>query len=388
MKIAIITLNNPFEKIAGGIDSVVYNLSKALIGLGHEVWIVCLGNVKNEIVTKREGVNLWILPDNGKGLFTRSLIFAICGRRAIRELERRGIKVFNGQGGLSSPLAFFKPKNAKVFLTVHTLDGEEIANIKDCVRIRKFKEALVEAAKYPLLKIWRIFYLSRADYWIFVSKVAQKELKKHYWFLRKRCFLIPNGFHSTEINSKMIGKEYDFIYVGRIDKRKCVDLIIKASKILVNKNYDFSLAIVGRGPWKSDIEKLIYKYNLSKYIHLIGFLNQYEDVLMQILKSKFLILPSLYESDPLVIKEALSLSVPCIVSDIPALTAKIKKGYNGFLFKNLNYKHLADVMEKALFLDSKEYSKMSNNSKKSIENRNWIKVAKEYIKIFKGCVKK
>jgi len=195
MKIAIFTLNNPFEKLSGGIESVVYNLSKALVSLGHEVWIVCLGNVKNETMAKREGVNLWILPDNGKqGLFTRSLIFAIRGRRTIRELERRGIKVFNGQGGFSSPLAFFKPKNAEVFLTVHTLDDEEIANIRDYIRIRKFKEALIEVVKYLFLKIWRIFYLSRADYLIFVSRIVQEEFKKHYWFLRKRSVIISNGF--------------------------------------------------------------------------------------------------------------------------------------------------------------------------------------------------
>ena len=66
MKIAIITLSNPFERISGGIDSVVYNLSQALISLGHEVWIiVCLGNVRNEMIERRKGVNLWILPDRG-----------------------------------------------------------------------------------------------------------------------------------------------------------------------------------------------------------------------------------------------------------------------------------------------------------------------------------
>ena len=56
MKIAIFILNNPFEKIVGGIESVVYNLSKSFAKLGHEVWVVCLGNVKNETIEKKEGV--------------------------------------------------------------------------------------------------------------------------------------------------------------------------------------------------------------------------------------------------------------------------------------------------------------------------------------------
>jgi len=189
MKIAIITLSNPFERISGGIDSVVYNLSQALTSLGHEVWIVCLGNVKNEIIKKRKGVNLWILPDRGaKGLFRKSLIFAKYGKKIIHRLESKSVKVFNGQGGLSSPLAFYKPKRAKVVLTIHTIDEENIASIKDCIRMRKIKELFLEAIKYLVLKIWRIFYLSKADYLIFVSKVVLNEFKRYYWFSKKETF--------------------------------------------------------------------------------------------------------------------------------------------------------------------------------------------------------
>jgi len=381
MKIAIIVLNNPFEKISGGIESVVYNLSRALARLGHEVWVVCLGSTKNEVIEKREGVNLWILPDKGaRGSFMRSLVFISYGRKIVHKLEKEGIEIFNGQGGLSSPLAFYKPKRAKVILTIHTLDGENVANIKDCIRRKKFKDLLLEIIKYFILKLWRIFYLSRADYLIFVSKIAQEEFKEYYWFIKKPYSIVPNGFPKIDINFKPI-KKYDFIYVGRLDKVKCVDLIIKASKILKDKGYNFSIAIVGDGPWKNDIKRLIHKYNLGKHIHLVGYLNQ-KDIFTYIISSKFLILPSSYESDPLVVKEALSLGVPCIVSSIPALREKIKNKFNGFLFKNLDYESLADIMERALNLDEKEYEILSRNARESIINRSWDDVAIEYIKVF------
>jgi len=383
MKIAIITLNNPFEKISGGIESVVYNLSKALVNLGHEVWVVCLGNVNKETIEKREGVNVWILPDKGKkGVFSRSLVFIKSGREVIHELEKKGVEVFNGQGGLSAPLMFFKPKKAKIFLTVHTLDDENIANIKDCIRMRKFKELLGEIVKYPLLKIWRIFYLSRADYLIFVSKAVQEEFKRHYQFLKKKYFLVPNGFPNIITIPKLIAKEYSFIYVGRLDKRKCVDLIVKASKILKDRGYDFSVVIIGNGPWHDDIKKLLNDYKLSEHIRLIGFLPNYNDVLVYISKSRFLILPSSYESDPLVIKEALSRGIPCIVSDIPALTEKIKDMENGFVFKRFSHIDLARVMEKTLKLNEKEYQKLSKNAKSSLKGTSWRDIAKKYSKIF------
>jgi len=385
MKIAIITLNNPCERTSGGIESAVYNLSQGLSSLGHEVWIICLGKVKNDIIEKKKGINLWVLPDKGtKGLFIRSLVFATYGKKVIHKLENSGIEVFNGQAGHSSILAFYKPKRAKVILTVHSMDGKNIADIKDCIRMRKLGESFMEIIKYLIQRIWRIFYLSKSDYLIFVSRALQEEFKKYYWFLKKPSFLISNGFPKINHSLTTTMKRYDFIYVGRLDKGKCVDLIITASKILKDKGYKFSIAIVGDGPWKKDIEKLIHKYDLSKYIYLIGSLNQ-NDTMMYLLKSRFLILCSLYEADPLVIREALSLGVPCIVSGIPILKEKIKYGFNGFLFRNESYKNLSIVLEKALNLTTEKYHEMSENAKNS-KGPSWIDVAKVYIKVFKFLV--
>lgn len=384
MKIAIVTLTNPFEKIIGGIESVVYNLSQALADLGHEVWIVCLGSIKKQTIKKiKKNIILWILPDKGKkNLLMRGLIFITSGRKVLQRLEEKGIEILNGHGGYSPLLAFYKPKRAKIVLTIHTLDDENIANIKDCIRMRKFKEVFLEIIRYAILKLWRIFYLSRADRLIFVSRVVQDEFRKHYWFLRKGGIVIPNGF-PTNIRVEENTKRYDFIYVGRIDKRKCVDLIIEACKILRDRGYSFSMAIIGDGRYYSDIKKLVKKYDLDRYVTLFGFLYSYEEVLSYVVKSKFLIIPSLYESDSLVLKEALSLGVPCIVSDIPALTEKIENTKNGFIFKCLAHIDLAKVMEKALKLSEREYKKLSENAKSSLKKVSWRDAAEKYVRVWK-----
>ena len=68
------------------------------------------------------------------------------------------------------------------------MDEENIVSIKDCIRMRKIKELFLETIKYLVLKIWRIFYLSKADYLIFVSKVVLNEFKRYYWFSKKETF--------------------------------------------------------------------------------------------------------------------------------------------------------------------------------------------------------
>jgi len=383
MKIAIITLNNPFEKISGGIESAVYNLSRALASLGHEVWIVCLGSVEKHIIRREDNVNLWILPCSKRnGIFTKSLAFIKYGRKAIHELENRGVTIFNGQGGLSSPLVFYKPRKAKVIFTIHTLDGENIANIKDCARMKKNMELMLEIIKYLLLKLWRMLYLSRSDYLIFISKFVREEFLKYYWFLRgKKTFLVQNGFPKEYINLETCEKKYDFCYIGRLDKRKCVDLIVNASRILKG-GYQFSIIIIGDGPWRRDIEKIIEKNSLKQYISIAGYIT-YDKISTYILNSKFLILPSSYEIDPLIVKEALALGTPCIVSNIQPLIERIKDGHNGFLFTCYSYLSLSAAMEKALRLDMESYLRISRNAKLLLERITWDDVAKKYIEIFR-----
>lgn|GEM_PF-4907019 len=383
IKIGIITLDNPFDKVGGGIESVTYNLSKSLTELGQEVWIVCTGNTDEEVIDNKDGIHLWTLPaKRNSGSFSKSLILAI-NLRVIKELEERGVGIFLGQGGFCSPLVFFKPKKAKTFLTVHTLDQENLANIKDCLRVGHHGEFFEEIIKYYFLKLWRILYLWRADRLIFVSRVAETDFRKHYWFFKKRYQVIPNGFPEAK-NLGGSEKQFDFIYIGRIDKRKGLDLIIKASKALMDKSNRFSVLIIGDGPWRGDMEHLIKRSGLDRCVNLRRNL-PYDELLELISRSKALILPSFYESDPLVIKEALFLGVPCITSDIAPFTERIVSGENGFLFKSGDYKALATLMEMTLNLKAEEYDELSRKAKASVGNQSWKKVAEEYMDAFKKC---
>jgi len=248
-----------------------------------------------------------------------------------------GFDVFCGQGGLAAPLFFVKPKTGVVFLTVHTLDGENIANMKDCLRTRNFKDLILELAKFPFVKIWRTLYLRKADRLVFVSKSVNLEFVKYYPFLHKKTFVIPNGCPQSDVFHTSEEREHSFVFAGRLDKRKCADVVVRAVDELVKKGYNVSVPIIGTGPYKEQITNLIEWANLNKHISLLGYL-PHEELLDYLSKSKFLVLPSMYESDPLVLKEALSMGTPCIVSNIPSLTGIINDGKNGFVYEG-NYAH-------------------------------------------------
>ena len=380
MQVAFVTLDDPYEKV-GGIELAVHNLSSNFARLGIKVWVICLSRKRHNItIEKRKDVYYILLPYDSKTAIGKILTFIKYGNVVINKLEELGINVFIGQGGYSIPLVLSKPKKAKFILVVHTLDDENIANIKDYLRLRRVRYALFEATKYALLKLWRIIYLNRADYLIFVSKVASNEFKRHYKFLKKQSIVIPNGYPEIEITkSNNIEKKYDFAYIGRIDKRKCVDLVVKASYILKLKGYNFTVLIQGQGALYKYIVELIRRLKLERNIILKEFVKDYNETFNYISRTRFLVLPSCYESDPLILKEALSLGVPCIVSNIPALSHIIKDNINGFLFKAGNYYDLARVMERALGLRDSEYNMLATRATESVKNFTWYNIAKRYI---------
>lgn len=389
VKIVVVTLFNPFERATGGIEAVVYHLSRALAKMKHEVWILTMGRVQKNTRMEVDGVNLWILADRGiESQFIRTMLFIKEGKTLIESLERDyAIDVFNGQGGLSGPLCFASLKESKRVLTVHTVDGENIANVKDCWRIGQCKESIGEALKYPILKAWRSFLFWRSDALVFVSGSARNEFETSYPHLRHiPHYVIENGFPGRDLVNSVSPKEtrFDFVYAGRLDKLKGVDLIIKAAH-LVNKDNSYRIAVVGDGPWRKMMENLAGKWNV-KNIRFLGHL-PHSSALEVMKASRCLIVPSFYESDPLVIKEGIALGVPIICSDIPSMRQTVSNYGNGSIFSCGDYQDLARTMR--LMLTSQEAECASGKKVETERSRasnvcSWLDVAKEYVLVFES----
>jgi glycosyltransferase involved in cell wall biosynthesis len=391
VKIAMVTLFNPFERMRGGIESAVYHQSTAFARLKHEIWILTMGNVQKDTIMNIEGVNVWVLPDRKiDNKFLRTLLFIKKGKAVVEKIEREfEIDVFNGQAGYSGPLSFANLKNARRVLTVHTIDGENIATIRDCWRVGRYTEFLSEVLQYPILKVWRSFFFWRADALIFVSELALREFRTFYPHLKgKPCLVIENGFPQLSCTAGVSAgeKNYDFIYIGRIDKIKGVDLIIKAANRL-KRECSFKIAVVGDGPWKVDMQKLATRLSVDDNFRFFGHLD-HSSALEILRASRCLILPSFYESDPLVVKECSALRKPMICSDISSLKQKISNFKNGLTFRCGNYEDLAKTMRAVLSSDrdgNMEQKTASENPHVS-DICSWDEVAENYTKALKSLI--
>lgn len=199
-------------------------------------------------------------------------------------------------------------------------------------------------------------------------------------------FIIKNRtniFERININPK---KDRYIIFVGRIDKKKGVDILIN-SFVEIEKNFDdVSLVIVGTGlpNYETELKELVRKLNLKKVI-FTGFVS--EDEKLELLESATSFI-TISHSDvhTIAAQEAMAMGVPIILSkasDWPEIDE-----YNAGVTIDIDVKSVEDAIKKMLDKNT-NLSKYGENAKKLIEDRFLIdSLIPKYEKMFKTVIKR
>ncbi len=137
-----------------------------------------------------------------------------------------------------------------------------------------------------------------------------------------KCDVIYNPRSFTSLKKAALEKKC-FITCGRISAPKRYDRLIEAFNIYSKKEPEWELVILGDGPLRGQIEKLIKKYDLGERVQLYGFT---KDVIPPMLEASVFLLTSEYEGFPMCITEAYELGLPVIAFDIPAMKPLSRNG--------------------------------------------------------------
>nr|MDO8044975.1 glycosyltransferase family 4 protein [Candidatus Baldrarchaeota archaeon] len=156
--------------------------------------------------------------------------------------------------------------------------------------------------------------LTKAEKIIIVSPVELEELPILKSF-KEKLAIIPIGIKIPQIDmkQKLIKKnKLTLIYVGRIEKRKGIGLLVELMKKLDPGK--FQLIIVGSGPYRN---KLIQKIRENKLDNL-SYKGKISDKELQklLFNSELFISLSEYESHSVALTEAMSYGVVPIVTDV------------------------------------------------------------------------
>jgi glycosyltransferase involved in cell wall biosynthesis len=157
----------------------------------------------------------------------------------------------------------------------------------------------------------------KADKIICVSNYEKSLIVNHFKIDEEKVAVIPNGVNLEEFRD-LERRRKDcraILYVGRLEKYKGVHYLVNALQKLDN---DVILEIVGKGPYKKSLVKLVRKLGLEYRVKF------YQDLPRNVLLHKYananiFVLLSKLEAFGISVSEALASKIPCILANTSAL---------------------------------------------------------------------
>jgi glycosyltransferase involved in cell wall biosynthesis len=205
-------------------------------------------------------------------------------------------------------------------------------------------------------KLWRVvrqliqnrtLWKNKPVWFISISRL-NRELIKQY--LHDRDIRLCDIGNPVELNENVpirVQENDTYFFIGRLSAEKGIDLFCEAITSLALK-----AIVLGDGYMLPELKR--------KYPNIIFLGNIKGDRMGELLHScRTLIFPSLcYESLGLVVLEAMSYGIPCIVPDKCAAADNVKDGATGYIFKSGNTESLK---ESILKINTMDISCMSKN---------------------------
>jgi len=309
------------------------------------------------------------------------------------ELSNNGIKIHNLNLGFKyNPIGVFKLLNVIKrgnydIIHVHLFPADIFVAISSLLLPRRIKFIFSEHSNYNRrrsIKFFKVidgFTYSRYDKIVCISKQVEESLIMWRPETARKTIVIKNAIPiSNRLNFK-VNKYYDIIFVGRLERVKGVDILLKAIQILKEKYYrSLRVAIVGDGNLMEDLKKLALQYGINEYIDFLGVR---KDVLELMRESSIFVLPSKWEGFGLVLLEAISVGVPVVATKVGGIPEIIEDGKDGILVEPENPEGLANTILRLLD-DNGLRSLISLNAYKKVKGEYSIeRYTKDLLNLYK-----
>lgn len=367
----------------GGLERVVYFLSKGLVKLGHEVHICTtdislLEDRKLNNYEKLDGLLIHRVPSF---LFYNSLELhnPCCLLKFLRFSEfdvvhiHDHISLFNISALLSA-----------YFTTVPSAVGLMAVNsyLEHPNPVIKSLGTSYESLNLALIgrMAERILVKSKRDYY----RVNKRRGFENVEFLEDG---IPDyyfqNYEGERFRQKFeVHSENIVLFIGRMHEFKGPQVLVESSPIVLKDYPDTNFILIGpdHGMMRN-LKKMISTMNLGDKIRLLGLISE-DDKLEALSSCDVVVVPSCYdlvEVYSLVVSEAWAQGKPVIVSNVGELPYRVQNGINGLIVPPKDHVKLAKAI-KTLLGDKKFGLKLGQKGRKSVHT--WHSIAKKAERIY------
>jgi glycosyltransferase involved in cell wall biosynthesis len=333
--------------IHGGVGTFVRNLAVGLSKEGVKVTVVSgypvpSRDIKHVEIGGEKGTRLDVVRFPYLNIHPNNLIFQLLNLKKLCETIRNiNPDVIHGQG-LSTFPALIKLKNlAPIVVTFHTSPKvEETMSVHSFLRGGTFDDFYTYVLGYPA---WSFIFRKEfcgSSMAVAVSKSLVSELLKEMGErYREKIQDIHNGIDletlDREYNTVKDVEEADdtIVFAGRLVWRKGALNLIRLAYLLRKERTNFKLIVHGNGPLFGRIKKELRKHGLTN-VQLRGFTSRAQ-MMRSLRRSRFVVIPSFYESCPMVLLESMCLGKIPVTFNLPYSMEFTENGKYAIMAKDL-----------------------------------------------------
>ncbi len=318
MDVIFVELEDPAVDSSGGIISYLKNLAEFMEqydGKTYLIGVELIGTREHQkgispfrefipIMKKKQATNLSFI-----GHLFLKLPFLKIPKHAIIHSQRPYTLI---------PFYIFYPRNPKV-CTLHSAHD----------RVVHHKRGILISLIYELLQ-WYSF--RRADKLISVDRLTMYHYIRKYPWLKDKIVVIPIGVNLGDfkpMDKCSLRKKYGFsdnekiiLFVGRLEKEKNLDMLIRIFPIIRKEIKNSRLIFIGKGREENRLRALTNKV-FSDDVFFWGAI-PHDDIPEILNLADVLVLCSLYEGSPLVVKEAITCGLPVVSVNVGDVCEIIK----------------------------------------------------------------
>lgn len=283
-------------------------------------------------------------------------------KNVINEIKPDLVHVIGAENPYYSITALDIPSNIPSIVSLQTLlsDPDFLSNYpisKDEYLFRAgIEEKVIRHCNYIGTKIKKF------------RDIIRRDIKPNAIFLDS-CLAV-----GVDINDTVSEKQYDFVYFAA-NINKAADYAIEAFAIAVAAKPDLTLNISGyySEEYKHFLDNRIAELGIKDNVFITGEKESHDDVICQIKKSKYALLPLKIDIISGTIREAMACGLPVITTKTPA-TPSLNDEYESVLLSEIgDYKGMADNMIR--LVENRDYEELLRNNAFSVVKKRYNNIS-------------
>jgi glycosyltransferase involved in cell wall biosynthesis len=372
IKVAMVgALPFDLQSVKGGVETVILNLFYGFSQLPDiEVVHIAFSDEAREVTIRKysERVRVCFLPTKSR---FRLLDYVVNQKALMRVLKQESPDIIHIQESNPQLLRFLFYPKARVVVTQHGI-------MRECL---KYAKGLEENLKFLFKTVIERYVFPRFKNIVFISNYNERLF--HGVPAHSRIIYNPVNPIFFDERPNLKDGSRSIIYVATISRGKNIKMLLEAIHELNQLGILYSLHVVGgyKEPgFEKEVVGWVNKMNLREQVTFHGWLKQTE-ILNVFDECDYFVLPSLQETLPMSIAEAMALGKVVIATEVGGVPEMFRDGITGHLLQPNNRHQLVGLLKQLQSAQKPELKKMVKEE--SLKKFSPIEVARRTVYFYR-----